>query len=125
MSDDKIRSMIQAHIDGIYVFSARLNCDELLTDIFTAYESAKAPGLWQPIETAPKDGSSILLFGPCQWEDYYDEDPPHIGIGYYHEDEWREPEDPNKGRWRLISDNPYSDYCQATHWMPLPPEPKI
>lgn len=31
---DKLRSMMQAHMDGIYVFSARNNADELLREIF-------------------------------------------------------------------------------------------
>jgi hypothetical protein len=66
-------------------------------------------GVWQPIKTAPKDGSWMLvtcggIFTPAvaRWDDEVDmwveiEDAPET---------WSEPED-----WQL------------THWMPLPPPP--
>lgn len=60
---------------------------------------------WQPIETAPKDGSSILLF--CEG---------NIFTGKRHKDEIP----PYKDWW----------FCAGvgerapTHWMPLPTPPK-
>lgn len=58
---------------------------------------------WQPIETAPKDGTSILLadnYGGMQicWWDSYD--------------------------WRHDLDDVCSTFDDPTHWMPLPPSPK-
>lgn len=34
---EKLKSMLQAHLDGVYVFSHRSNCDELVTALIRAY----------------------------------------------------------------------------------------
>lgn len=62
---------------------------------------------WQPIETAPKDGSAILVNagGFCyavEWSDEFD---------------WWAVDDNKLGPFRLRGQAP-------THWMPLPPAPK-
>lgn len=60
---------------------------------------------WQPIETAPKDGTLFLAFGP--------HDTMNVVSFAYTE----------RGRdfwWTLGM--PASD--KVTHWMPLPPAPK-
>jgi hypothetical protein len=65
---------------------------------------------WQPIETAPKDGTEIWLFCP-------DEQPQQVA-----------------GYWAADPNGPYWAYCEQlvmdvageafpTHWMPLPPPP--
>ena len=61
---------------------------------------------WQPIETAPKDGTAILVsesrFIHCvEWNDEY---------------EWWAVDDNKLGPFRLRGTAP-------THWMPLPPPP--
>lgn len=65
---------------------------------------------WQPIETAPKDGSAILIYTPH----FY------FGAGVYLAwwgEEW----------WEVCTEgqtlHPYST-SRATHWMPLPEPPK-
>ena len=77
---------------------------------------------WQPIETAPKDGTEVLLFwcaehGPeyveylaCgAWGEYRDGSGGWGGESFHSKPE---------GYWtRLIGEKP-------THWMPLPEPPK-
>lgn len=65
---------------------------------------------WQPIETAPKDGSEILLFCP--------DDEPQVVAGNYYR--------PAKC-WMYadqLMNEVSPDGCQPTHWMPLPEPPK-
>ena len=82
---------------------------------------------WQPIETAPKDGTDILLFGRCAWREYADEyDEPECVVGYY--DKYSVNEYCERGAefgsaWRSTTKNPYEDVVQPTHWMPLPKPP--
>ena len=62
---------------------------------------------WQPIETAPKDGTAILLSipgnkNPCA----------HVGFFHHDTDQWRE---------RILGAN-FVNY--PSHWMPLPKPPK-
>ena len=73
---------------------------------------------WQPIETAPKDGTSVLLFGPLgvvlgRWcdaqrdtEDFYKR---HQLLNFFSHTGWS---------------YDFVDQHQPTHWMPLPEPPK-
>lgn len=57
---------------------------------------------WQPIETAPKDGTKILI--ACDWDDV-------IVVG-----EWKDSE------WVVSWDHhPLDEGFEADKWMPLPP----
>jgi hypothetical protein len=61
---------------------------------------------WQPIETAPKDGTEILTFrdgviSQCGWKD-----------DLFGEKCW------GHASWS------YPQWSQPTHWMPLPEPPK-
>jgi len=59
---------------------------------------------WQPIETAPRDGSDIIVYRPKFDGDYI----PIVGVDYWFKGyTW--------GRSRRD--------CQPTHWMPLPKPP--
>lgn len=70
-----------------------------------------ATAMWQPIETAPKDGTPVLGWdGDCmttvQW--WW----PSIGT-------------PADGYWDLVCAGMYASDGEwaPTHWMPLPPPP--
>jgi hypothetical protein len=67
--------------------------------------------LWQPIDTAPKDHSVILLSG-------VDEDGLQaVDIGHWESFSW----------WEGKHSDPEWAWChekQPTHWMPLPAPPK-
>lgn len=68
---------------------------------------------WQPIETAPKDGQEVLLYGKHGWPaDDESENETGIVVGYYGLD-----------KWVTKTDNPYQDVVYPTHWMPLPDAP--
>jgi hypothetical protein len=59
------------------------------------------PHQWQPIETAPKDGTEVFVA-------YVD---GYRAIGFFVGERWRER---------------YTEtICYPTHWMPLPPLPEV
>ncbi len=70
---------------------------------------------WQPIETAPIDGTEILLKIPLQWE----EPQGRIGSGDYVSAYWY---DESSDFWMNRLGNCISLY-RPTHWMPLPKPP--
>ena len=68
---------------------------------------------WRPIETAPRDGSGMMILGksgvvlsPCQWE-----------TGEISED----------GFWLWWQAEPewLTEVKDPTHWMPLPEPPEV
>jgi hypothetical protein len=75
---------------------------------------------WQPIETAPKDGTMILVYEPAIGE--YGEEG--IYIVSWNREYSRQPK-----TWCVIlSEQDEQGGCStvdyATHWMPLPPPPE-
>lgn len=62
--------------------------------------------IWRPIETAPKDGASVLMSNG-KW----------ISIGFYTATGWGDDEPPG---W-YSDDSP--SRAHPTHWMPLPAPP--
>lgn len=81
---------------------------------------------WQPIETAPKDGTHFLGYSPKEcfawshiketWMDKYAEGSQ----GY---DKWLSGLIPRNVGWMYIENNG-SFHWEPTHWMPLPESPK-
>jgi hypothetical protein len=71
--------------------------------------------VWQPIETAPMDGTHVILFWPFVTDD-----------GLVTSGRWYEPDRHNKtvdGYW--YSDIVNGGATPPTHWMPLPPPPQV
>lgn len=62
---------------------------------------------WQPIDTAPKDGTWVLLFGTPGVI-------PHVGR--WLDEGWRNSHYGER--------EPYWRFSGLTHWMPLPEAPK-
>jgi hypothetical protein len=74
--------------------------------------------IWQPIETAPKDGTHILLWMPWGLPERKGAPP-----GFMYLARWSYRDDPMLDRWIDPSDD--DDIGEgATHWMPLPEPPK-
>lgn len=68
---------------------------------------------WQPIETAPKDGRSVLLWMPGG-DGTDDERRCDIGC-------WGVPDWSHYEMWLM---NMGDGWFAPTHWMPLPPPPE-
>jgi len=66
---------------------------------------------WQPIKTAPKDGTLFLA--------YY---KSHGGAGGYIKESWWGPQNTTKQGW-LLRGLMIDPINTITHWMPLPPCP--
>lgn len=79
-------------------------------------------GKWQDIETAPKDGTEVLLYGQWAGEiSHSHEEDRTIDIGYwaggksdYAGDDW----------WQLSTGDAYACWMRAIAWMPLPDPPQ-
>lgn len=68
---------------------------------------------WSPIETAPKDGTRLLVHIPAgAFQDGKHPYDKHTVIGY-----WWKGDNLNSPRWRSSGAN------QPTHWMSLPLAP--
>jgi len=75
---------------------------------------------WQPIETAPRDGSEVLLYRPLAYKTH---DPIVTIRKSTHFPQHRWPATVPEG---CAIDGPgaYTEgACYATHWMPLPAAP--
>lgn len=76
---------------------------------------------WQPIETAPKDGTHVLLWCPWPWKPM----AGRVSVGSFREDDYAQEDGPT---WLDDSHDDFSTgYAstplRATHWMQLPPPP--
>ena len=96
---------------GIDILDVGENVDEVLREIWDEAQRQAAP-TWQPIDTAPKDGTWILL----AVDSSYTTTPLTVSVCRYISSPYPS--------WR-----DYADYKflvggnEPTHWMPLPPTP--
>lgn len=78
---------------------------------------------WQPIETAPKDGTWFLI---CRADDGYES----YEVGRYNPLKHPRYEDAGNGLYRKIDEviydwSGFNNFHRATHWMPLPSPPEV
>lgn len=90
----------------------------MLPPLYATPQAAPATALdaggWRPIETAPKDGTSVIAFRPgtpphieaMEWVSYVKCDG--VGAGAWH--------------WSFDGDSPTAN--PPTHWIPIPSAPK-
>jgi hypothetical protein len=76
---------------------------------FNAQIPDRAQSPWMGIETAPKDGTDIIVYRPTQT---FGEHIPKVGIDYWMTEKSYGP------CWAKSNAD-----CQPTHWMPLPAPP--
>ena len=77
-----------------------------------------AAASWQPIETAPRDGTFFVIFTHGEYE-----------VGRYAPSFWASFEDAGNGYYKKVDRHMtdwsgFNNFHAATHWMPLPPPPK-
>lgn len=73
---------------------------------------------WQPIATAPKDGSVVLVWlGDADESErsFYCIDRTRMGAGGWNF---------MRGKWRPETGLTFTVFVQPTHWMPLPSPPE-
>ena len=91
-----------------------------------AVATAEKSQVWQPIETAPKDGTHFLVT--------YGDSPFPLHCAWLTQDKidsyFEEPEDSKEGFYEFLSEHSYYDPYYAelskskvTHWMPMPELP--
>jgi hypothetical protein len=92
---------------GDMVYKRTKECNELAEKLTTAERQlAEARGAWQPIETAPKDGTRVLLCVVGTQSAGRDDRE------YYHMASW------GIDHWQPFIPNDW------THWQPLPSPPQ-
>ncbi len=72
--------------------------------------------VWQPIETAPKDGRGIIVIDMTA-------KTPEAGMGYWAGNVWS-CVDPTPGEGIDLATIQAITWVSPTHWMPLPPAPE-
>jgi hypothetical protein len=83
---------------------------------------------WKPIETAPRDGTAVLLYCPTIESWLRPDVLPNIVVGWYGRDLDDDPEGwySDIGTMETVyrSEAPYfvRELLNPTHWMALPPE---
>lgn len=100
--------------DGFYAINSRQRSKQYLTNqirkAFARHVQARiaaAQPTWQPIRTAPKDGTHILVYRPIS-----NEFIPKVGIDYWYDRSTTVP------YWAKSNSS-----TQPTHWQPLPAVP--
>lgn len=99
-----------------------------IIDRLTSPAPAQEAG-WRPIESAPKDGTPVLLFTTCHgqveaWFSPGEMSVDHEGTKDYSGDVWVCADDAFQIEVEITGPKP-NDYHHgtATHWMPLPTPP--
>lgn len=101
---DNVGDDVQAMINAVNVMESQSVLITKLQQELAEANDAMSQAQWQPIESAPKDGTIVLLCADVPWL---------IRMGYF------EPDD----RWYSIPQGSMEN-DQPTHWMPLPSPPQ-
>lgn len=80
---------------------------------------------WQPIASAPMDGAWVLIAGGKPHDEYDDHRPVPPFVVARWEAEGKTRYYDTGGRWVFCSYDSgyYGEWCDPTHWMPLPNPP--
>ena len=98
LDDNAASKALAAHYGGQWTSPAQ--CADMLA-LITRLRAAEARTAWQPIETAPRDGTLVLAWHP--W--------------------WMRADAVRCGRSGVWTADGHP-VCEPTHWMPLPAAPE-
>ena len=111
------------------IITQKSNHVPIVSDNQPPVQFVPVPPQWRPIETAPKDGTRILVYVPdsdnvlsVYWDDQFtyrfDEAKAEADLKY---------EGEHEGAWTddAVESFVYEEKCsyKPTHWMPLPEPP--
>jgi hypothetical protein len=107
-------------LEVIMVGNSNSKLNQALSHAIDVMKASEVSNDWQPIETAPMEGSFVLLTGGkfcSNWEK--NQPKPDFVIGRWENDpRW-------EGDWIIYYDlTGCGRYYDPTHWMPLPQPPK-
>lgn len=114
--------------DGSAVLEPRTAVNTTIEPLYTAaaileaVQAAVGQG-WQGIDSAPKDGTNVLITGGTFEDDNCMAGSfPFVGMSIAH---WTGQDFPNDSPWEGIPCHSHDDYRRhrPTHWMPLPEAP--
>lgn len=74
-------------------------------------------GEWLSIESAPRDGTPVLIFVPAYTREHLGDFPAVMQVAHWYESEFR------AAAWTETHGEGYETY-EPTHWQPLPSPPK-
>ena len=86
------------------------------SDVAQQAADALEQTLWRGIDSAPKDGTSVMLYGRTVWDGVSNPGDDDFGGEVAVVGAWSYGF-PNA--WATVTENPYSDLCEPTHWKPL------
>lgn len=107
--DEAIEALLayqQADMEGVMVLTSRQAIHEVADELRRLRNVLKAE--WMPIDTAPRDGTDIIVYRPKFDGDYI----PRVGTDYWMTNGVLAP------TWGKSRKD-----CEPTHWMPFPDPP--
>ena len=90
-----------------------------LDDLHEEVDELKGRMTWQPIGTAPKDGTQVLVSGPATGK-LSATGNSAVSVARWDGFEWKA----TVSGWEVWDDSQMGQ-AQPTHWMPLPPPPDV
>lgn len=106
----EIADVMKDNSSAVWTASAIKTIEDAYKFVRTAAPSPNGGG-WMPIEMAPKDGTEILLFGPCRDLEYHNQYAPGLHVGWWSVDHW--------------ATRDIETECLPVSWQPLPQPPQV
>lgn len=125
---EQVRDWVASILDDLGIEANDYNRHKLRVAIKSiAIQALTANAGWRPIESAPRDGTEVLIYARWDWDnmdmpsnDYY------WAVAVWRKDASYDDECNEVGNFASVSSNPYTDYAvDPLGWMPLPAPPHV